>query len=360
MTTSGLYASLTIPVEPLIREAFERMGIPGELTEYQKLDAAVRSLNLMLKEWMTRGVNLWTLQTALMPLVPRQGTYPLPPQVNDITQVNLRTSFRQLGGTAASNKPTEEGAGSENAFDGKPQTACTQTQANGTISYDFGNGNTQVITLVGIQNNDATQQYTLTISGAQGTASSVPLLTLPLQTYPVNPQGLGLIQWFEIPTPGAYQIYSVTETGDAILNIQEIYFNTMIRDTPLSAVSRSEYLSYPLPTQVGRPSVYYLDRQITPQLFLWPTPSSSYTCLVYAYEQMMEDVGTVTNTMQIPARFYEALIWGLAWHMACKYAPDKAENARAYYDATFNQASTDDSEGTPVTIYADFSGRGGR
>ena len=355
MTTSGTYNSLTIPVEPLVREAFERIGIPGELTEYQKLDAAVRSLNFMLKEWMTRGVNLWTLQTALMPLVPRQGTYGLPPQVNDITQVNLRTSFRQLNGTATSTKSGD----AAHAFDDNPQTACTQTEKNGTISYDFGAGNTQVITLVGIQNKEATQQYTLTISGAQGTSAAVPLLTLPQQTYPVNPQGLGLIQWFEIPTPGAYQIYSITETGGATLNIQEIYFNTMVRDTPLSRVSRSEYLSYPVPQQIGRPSVYYLDRQITPVLWVWPTPSSVYNCLSYSYERMMEDVGTVTNTVQIPARFYEALIWGLAWHMACKYAPDKAENARAYYDATFNQASTDDSEGTPVTIDADFSGRGG-
>lgn len=354
MTTSGTYNSLTLSVEPLIREAFERIGIPGELTEYQKLDAALRSLNLMLKEWMTRGVNLWTLQTAMMPLVPRQGTYGLPPQVNEITQVNLRTSFRKLGGVAAS----DENGDADKAFDGNPQTACTQTAANGTISYDFGDGKTQVITLVGIQSN-VLRDYTLKLKG-KNQGDAVPLLTIPTQSYPVNAQGLGLIQWFEIATPAAYQTYSVTETGGATLDLQEIYFNTMVRDTPLSRVSRSEYLSYSLPTQTGRPSVYYLDRQTMPQLSVWPTPSSVYSCLVYAYEQMIEDVGSITNTLQIPARFYEALIGGLAWHMACKYAPDKAENARAYYDATFNQASTDDSEGTPVTIYADFSGRGGR
>jgi hypothetical protein len=75
---------------------------------------------------------------------------------------------------------------------------------------------------------------------------------------------------------------------------------------------------------------------------------------------MMEDVGSITNTLQIPARFYEPLVWGLSWLMACKYAPDKAESTKGRYDEAFLMVSTDDSEGTPLSIYGDLSGGNNR
>ena len=356
MTTSGTYATLNVPVEVLIREALERIGLPGELVEYQKLDAALRSLNFLLQEWMTREINLWTLKSTLIPLVTSQGQYTLPAELKDITQCSLRLSFRKRGGIAASNKPTAEDAGADKAFDGNPHTACTQTEANGTISYDFGAGNTQKITLAGIQSNISTS-YTLILEGTDPQGRVVPLLTLPKQTYSVNAQGQGLIQWLELPNPGLYQIYSVRETGGATLNLQEIYWNNTVQDTLMSEVSRDAYLSTPLKNQTGRPVVYYLDRQIVPRLFIWPAPSSLYTCLFVSYEQMMQDVGTVANTLDIPARFYEPLIWGLAASLAAKYAPDKIEMARAFSDGAFQRATRDDTENTPFSIRGDGSGR---
>ncbi len=346
MTTSGTYGFQNVPVELLIREAFERIGIAGEMMEYQKLDAAMRSLNFMLAEWTTRGVNLWTLETAFLPLIAGQSQFTLTSKVKNITQASIRTSYRKLGGIPASNK----GGNAANAFDGNGQTACTQNQENGTISYDYGAGQVQRVTYVGIQTN-VPASYTLTLKGTDGNGTTFTLLTLPRQAYDINAQGQGLTQWFEVPNPALYQVYSITETGGATLNIQEIYFNHMVQDTILSEVSRSEYLSIPLKSQTGRPTCYYLDRQIIPRLYLWPAPSSLYTCLVFSYEKMFQDVGNITHTLELPSRFYEPLIWGLGYRMACKYAPNKIEMARQYEQDAFRIATVDDTERTPISIY---------
>jgi hypothetical protein len=70
---------------------------------------------------------------------------------------------------------------------------------------------------------------------------------------------------------------------------------------------------------------------------------------------MIQDAGTLyTNTVQIPARFYPALIWGLTWRLAIKYNPSQAAMFKAEYDQAFNLASTDDSEDTPIRIYGNY------
>jgi len=355
MTTSGTYNFLSVKVELLIREAFERIGIPGEMVEYQKLDSAMRSLNFMFSHWMARGVNLWTLETAFLPLVSGQKKYTLPPQVKNITQVSLRTSWRQLGGTASA---SQEGGIPANAFDGNWQTAYTQTSRGG-ITYDYGAGNPQTITFVGIQSNQQ-RDYNISVSASVSNTNFEQLLNIPLQTYPVinyGTQKYGLIQWFEIPNPGSYETYGIVNLNvDSLLDIQEIFLNNMTQDIPLSEVSRSEYLAYPLKDQIGRPTCYYMDHQIIPQLYLWPVPSSLYNCLMISYEKMLQDVGTVSNTLELPSRFYEALIWGLAYRMACKYAPDKINYAKQYEEETLSIAMRDDTESTPISIYGDVNG----
>ena len=45
-------------------------------------------------------------------------------------------------------------------------------------------------------------------------------------------------------------------------------------DYSLSRISRDEYLSIPTKTTTGRPTQFFLDRQITPNLKLWPLPDN--------------------------------------------------------------------------------------
>jgi hypothetical protein len=358
LPTSGTYNFQSIQTELIIREAFENIGILGELVELQKLDSAKRSINLIQLEWMTRGVNLWSLESAYLPLVTNQGQYTLPSIVSDIVQANLRTSTRQLNGVPQTNTLAtydDDGGGvAANAFDGNPATFCQQNAINGNISYDYDPtvvGVTQQINFVGIQSNTNTL-YSIIIESSADTATWVTALVIPPQNFLA-----GVNVWFDIPVPIATRAYRIRETGGATLNIQEINFNNNTLDIQVTNVSRYEYQTYPNKILQGRPNLYYLDRQIIPILNIWPVPSDTYNCLQYSYKQMLQDVGTLaTNTVQIPARFYPALIWGLTWRLAVKYNPDQAGAFKAEYEQSFNLATKEDTEDTPIRIYGEYSG----
>jgi len=344
LPTSGTFNFQSIQIELIIREAYERIGILGEFVEPQKLDSAKRSIDLLLLEWMNKSVNLWTLNYEYLPLVTSQVQYTLPVTVSDIIQANLRTSTRQLNGVAASSN----GGIAAQAFDGNPLTACTQNAQDGNISYDYGDGIAQQINFVGIQSNvDAI--YNIIVESSVDNINWLPLITLSSLNFIK-----GVNVWFDVPTPIDARAYRIRETGGATLDIQEIYINNNIVDIPISNVSRYEYLTYPNKRLQGRPSVYYLDRQITPILNLWPAPSNQYNCLQYSYKEMIEDAGNFyTNALQIPSRFYPALIWGLSYQLALKYNPQVAGAFKGEYEQSFNLATVSDSESVNISIRGD-------
>lgn len=357
-TTSGTYNFQSIQVELIIREAYERIGILGEFVESQKLESAKRSINLLLLEWINEGVNLWTLEYTYLPLIPSQAQYVLPINVSDLTQANLRTSDRQttLNGAASSNTTiTTDGMGggiAAQAFDGNPLTACTQTVINGNISYDYGIDDSRQINFVGIQSNSNTL-YSIVIESSLDLILWTPLLVVLPQNFIT-----GVTLWLDIPTPRQARAYRIRETGGATLNIQEIYLNDNTLDTPITDISRYEYLTFPNKQLEGRPSVYYLNRKLPPPILnLWPTPSNLYNCLQYSYIKMMQDVGDFyTNTVDVPSRFYPALIGGLSYQLAIKFRPEIVGMLQADYKKSFMLAFQEDSESTPININGDYSG----
>ena len=61
-------------MDEIIEEAYERTGVLGTRTGYQ-LRSARRSLNLLFQEWGNRGVHLWKVKLAKVPLVEGQAEY---------------------------------------------------------------------------------------------------------------------------------------------------------------------------------------------------------------------------------------------------------------------------------------------
>ena len=61
-------------IDEIIEEAFERTGVRGTRTGYQ-LRSARRSLNIMFQEWGNRGVHLWKVKLAKIPLIEGQAEY---------------------------------------------------------------------------------------------------------------------------------------------------------------------------------------------------------------------------------------------------------------------------------------------
>ncbi len=71
---------------------------------------------------------------------------------------------------------------------------------------------------------------------------------------------------------------------------------------------------------------------------------------------MIQDTGSLyTNTVEIPSRFYPALIWGISWQLAIKFNPQAAQMFKSEYEQSFEIATVEDSESTPLSIRSDNS-----
>jgi hypothetical protein len=90
-------------IDEIIEEAYERTGVLGTRTGYQ-LRSARRSLNILFQEWQNRGVHLWKVKLAKVPLVEGQAEYSYASDTvnfpNDISDV-LESFYRNNSNTAA-------------------------------------------------------------------------------------------------------------------------------------------------------------------------------------------------------------------------------------------------------------------
>ncbi len=342
---SGTYTFGNTPSDQLIQDAFERIGDVPDVITGLKVKSAQRTINLLLSEWINKGLNLWTVTLSILALTPNQYAYPLPSNTSKVLDATLRTSQRQLGGTPFSSA----GGVAANAFDGNPATACTQNAANGYISYDYGANASVMLTMIGIQSN-VTITYTLDFEYSFDNINWLGLYATAVQVYTI-----GIITWFNIPIPVGARAFRVREVGGATLNVQEIYFNNTLQDITISPISRSEYIALPIKNQTGTPNSFWFDRQISPILYIWPAPLPQYNAIFYSRVRMLEDIGQLTNLTEIPQRFYEALCAGAALRLAMKYAPDRVEILRSLYNEAFDLAAREDSEQVPVRVFGDYS-----
>ena len=115
-------------------------------------------------------------------------------------------------------------------------------------------------------------------------------------------------------------------------------------DFSISRVSRDEFLSIPTKTTEGRPTQFFLDRQITPNLKIWPLPENATDVLIFDYLTRINDADTAKNTMEVPFRFYPCLAAGLAYYISLKRAPERVQLLKAVYEEEFRRAIDEDRD----------------
>lgn len=120
-------------------------------------------------------------------------------------------------------------------------------------------------------------------------------------------------------------------------------------DIQVDRVSRDVFLNIPNKLSQARPVQFYVDRSITPVLKVWPTPDQSYT-FVYDRLKRIEDADTMTNTVEVPFRFYPCLAAGLAYYLSMKKAPDRMAILKAAYEEEFNRAAFEDVDRANLSL----------
>mgnify|MGYP003116055094 FL=1 len=155
----------------------------------------------------------------------------------------------------------------------------------------------------------------------------------------------GLNQW----TIKQTTVTCISGTADYTLDADTIdILSVVVRrdntDYGIERLSRDEYLNVPNKTSTGRPSQFFLDRQITPVLKVWTTPENSTDQLIFDRLVRIDDADTFKNTMEVPFRFYPCLAAGLAYYISIKKAPNRTQFLKAIYEEEFERAMTEDRD----------------
>jgi hypothetical protein len=161
----------------------------------------------------------------------------------------------------------------------------------------------------------------------------------------------GLNQW----TIKQRSLTTVTGDGEYDLSADVIdVLSVVVRrsgtDYSLERLSRDQFLTIPNKTTQGRPNQFFLDRQLTPNLKIWPVPENSTDVVLYDALTRMDDADDYTNTMDLPFRFYPCLAAGLAYYIALKRAPNRVQMLKAVYEEEFDRAATEDRDRSSFNV----------
>jgi hypothetical protein len=161
----------------------------------------------------------------------------------------------------------------------------------------------------------------------------------------------GLNQWTikqrtvtMVPGDGDYDL------GQDVIDVLSVVVQRDGTDYSLERLSRDGFLTIPNKTTQGRVNQFFLDRQITPVLKLWPVPDNNTDVVYYDALTRMDDADIYTNTMDMPFRFYPCLAAGLAYYIALKRAPNRVQMLKAVYEEEFDRAATEDRDRSSFNV----------
>lgn len=120
-------------------------------------------------------------------------------------------------------------------------------------------------------------------------------------------------------------------------------------DLTIDRISRDEYIDIPNKLTQARPIQFFVDRQISPAVKIWPAPDQTYYLVIDKLVRI-DDAGAGVNTLQIPFRFYPCLAAGLAYYISLKKAPERAQMLKAVYDEEFERAAQEDRDRAPLSL----------
>ena len=258
----------------------ERCGL--EVRTGYDLKTAKRSLNLLFADWANRGLNQWTIAQTSITVASGIGEYPAG---------TLTLSVAASGSFSVGETITGGTSGATASVTSKPSTTSFAT----TIPVGtFTNGET----------------ITGGTSAATTTVSAVQDLT---------------------DVQSTIDILSSVVTRDGT-------------DFAIDRLSRSEFLNIPTKTQTGRPNQFFLDRQITPVLKIWPVPENNTDIVKFNRLTRIDDADTFINTVDVPFRFYPCLAAGLAYYLSMKKNPQMMGMLKSVYEEEMIRAMEEDRD----------------
>lgn len=298
MSTTGTTA-FNLDVNDLIEEAFERCG--RELRTGYDFRTARRSLNLLTIEWANKGINLWTVEQGVIPMVTGQAMYPYPADTIDMMDMVIR----QNNGVQSNQIDINISRIAEPTYMSLPNKLAQGRPIQVYINRQSGQENLSTALLAANVSSTAT---TIDLTSTSGLTSS------------------GFIKI------GTETISYPNVSGNQLINCARGQNGT---------------------TAAAHTTGDTITVQNLPCINVWPTPNAPGSQYLFVYYRLrrIQDAGTGIYVQDIPFRFIPCMVAGLAYQLSTKLpdvAPDRIMMLKMAYDESFQLAADEDRDKSPV------------
>lgn len=286
MATSGT-TTFSVTRNDIIQSSLRLLGVleEGAQPTAQAIENGSMVLNMMLKDWMTDGIKLWTVTELTIPLKANQTTYTIGPSsvydVNTNKPLRLIQSFLRNVSNVTDQVAKVSLLSGGSGYTVQPTNPVDCTGGTGTGA-----------------------QFNLTYSGTTVTSALL-----------CNNGGSGYSVGDVLTMTGGTFTTPATVVVDSLLN-------TFI-DLPMSILSQQEYNILGSKFNTGTVnSVYYWPYTTYGELKVFLTPNSSTSStyeLHVTVQRPIEDITTANQTFDFPSEWYQSLRWGLASELAADY-----------------------------------------
>jgi hypothetical protein len=285
MAYSNTVSQTVFNTRRVIENAARRCKLPAQSLTPEHVDIANDQLFMLLSDLSNRGIQLWCIDKQIYPLYNGVGDVTLVTGTLDVLNSNLRT-LQQVTG----------------------------------INYDDPTYR---------EVNFTTPTFVTTV-GVKWAANAVPLalersddgVTWVVVQTETPSATAGQWTWFDLESSVATTFFRVRATSGT-LSFSRVYLANTPTEIPLARLNRDDYTNLPNKSfQSNRPLQYWFDRQVQqPIMHLWPVPNQEaevYQIVLWRQRYIM-DVGTMTEEIEVPQRWYEAIVAMLAARLALEY-----------------------------------------
>lgn len=274
MATSGTIATTTINTATLIEHALLRAKVSLSSQTPEVIQKAQENLYFLLLNLSNRGLNLWCVDKVFVGLVPGQSVYQMSAGTLDVLNVThsqptiVTSTFSAVSGGGLATL----------------STATSIVRVGFYFSASFTGG--------------------LTVKSSSDNVTYVTLTTIASDTYDQN-------KWYYVDLPVATNAsyFSVTGTAAPVSNVRVI---SSSYDLPTTQWNRDTWVAINNKDRQSHPVTnYFFEKKIPPVVTVWPVPDSDTNYLMLYRHRQIQDVGTLTQQVEIPQRWLEGIIWQL-------------------------------------------------
>ena len=355
MAYSGTYNQTRVNVDQLISYAYRDAGKTSEEMTPEYVQAAKQALFYILQNSVNRGINIWLQEIVVLGAKTNQQILPMPANCVDVLEANWIYIINPEIMTAL----PADNVDSWSLFD-QDANAALDLHATSTLGENYFGAEYQQQTRLFYVGFNAYAPGGSATYNLDFQVSQDGITWTTWESFPEVILADGEWKYFPINTTQEFYFYRLNNrTTGSTFSLRSIQFAQSQQVIPMARLNRTDYFSLPnkqFPSQ--RSLQYWFNRQIDPEMYLWPVPNNNFQAFSMILECQPQDVGSLTNELYMPDRVLPYFQAALS-HKLAMQLPSIDLNRVAYLEKLALEARTqfeeEDRDKSPIYFQPNIS-----